>query len=41
LALIGKIDIVLSCVMLARCRIALGIFIVGLILSGISALPLR
>ncbi|HYR23159.1 MAG TPA: hypothetical protein VEP30_09600 [Chthoniobacterales bacterium] len=27
--------------MLARCRIALGIFIIGLILSGISALPLR
>ena len=26
--------------MLARCRIALGIFIIGLILSGISALPL-
>ena len=27
--------------MLARYRIALGIFIIGLILSGISALPLR
>ena len=27
--------------MLFRCRIALGIFIVGLVLSGISALPLR
>ena len=27
--------------MLVRCRIALGIFIVGLILSGISALPLQ
>lgn len=47
LGLIGKIDIVqdwgrcLSSVMLVRYRIALGIFIMGLVLSGISALPLQ
>lgn len=31
----------LLCIMLSRYRIALGIFIVGLLLSGISALPLQ
>ena len=36
-----KIDIMVSSFMLLRYRIALGIFIVGLILSGISALPLQ
>jgi len=47
LGLVGKIDIVqgrkrcLSSVMLVRYRIALGIFIIGLVLSGISALPLQ
>jgi hypothetical protein len=38
---VGKIDIVLSSVMLVRYRFALGIFIAGLILSGVSALPLQ
>jgi hypothetical protein len=41
LRLIGKIDLVLSFIMLFRYRVALGLFIVGLILSGISALPLQ
>ena len=36
-----KIDIMVSFFMLLRYRIALGIFIAGLILSGISALPLQ
>jgi hypothetical protein len=35
------IDAVLSSSMLIRYRIALGIFIVGLVLSGISAFPLQ
>jgi hypothetical protein len=39
--LIGKIDIVLSSIMHFRYRLALGIFILGLVLSGISALPLQ
>src|SRR5438270_5483863 len=44
---VGKIDIVqdqepaLSSFMLVRYRMVLGIFIVGLVLSGISALPLQ
>jgi hypothetical protein len=47
LGLVGKIGIVqdrtlaVSFTVLIRYRIALGIFIVGLVLSGISALPLR
>jgi len=32
---------VLQCIVLFRCRLVLGIFIAGLVLSGVSALPLQ